>query len=274
MNIQDWFLLGLTSWISLQPKGLSRVFSNTTVQKHQFLGAQLSLLLHPYMTTEKTIALTRQNFVGKVMSLLFNMLSAAAKSLQSCLTLCDPRDGSPTGSAIPGILQARTLEWVAISFSNAWKWKVNEVAQSYLTLSNPMDCSPPGSSIHGIFQTRVLEWGAISFSAWSSRKSQNNLERRARLSTTKSKPSAIVQHASCFCYKLPLIREVILWRVTCEKWKIYRNSQSFFTCPPGWPTKSTDLRISQLDLKCSFQLKAVVVTVVQSNSHKEPLSAG
>ena len=50
-------------------------------------------------------------------------LSAAA-SLQSCPTLCDPIDGSPTGSAIPGILQARTLEWVAISFSSAWKWKV------------------------------------------------------------------------------------------------------------------------------------------------------
>ena len=45
--------------------------------------------------------------------------AAAAKSLQSCLTLCDPRDGSPPGSPIPGILQARTLEWVAISFSNA-----------------------------------------------------------------------------------------------------------------------------------------------------------
>ena len=48
----------------------------------------------------------------------------AAKLLQSCLTLCDPRDGSPPGSPVPGILQARTLEWVAISFSNAWKWKV------------------------------------------------------------------------------------------------------------------------------------------------------
>ena len=48
----------------------------------------------------------------------------AAKSLQSCPTLCDPIDGSPPGSPIPGILQARTLEWVAISFSNAWKWKV------------------------------------------------------------------------------------------------------------------------------------------------------
>ena len=50
--------------------------------------------------------------------------AAAAKSLQSCPTLCDPIDGSPAGSPIPGILQGRTLEWVAISFSNAWKWKV------------------------------------------------------------------------------------------------------------------------------------------------------
>ena len=50
--------------------------------------------------------------------------AAAAKSLQSCPTLCDPIDGSPPASAIPGILQARTVEWVAISFSNAWKWKV------------------------------------------------------------------------------------------------------------------------------------------------------
>ena len=50
--------------------------------------------------------------------------AAAAKSLQSCPTLCDPIDGSPPGSPVSGILQARTLEWVAISFSNAWKWKV------------------------------------------------------------------------------------------------------------------------------------------------------
>ena len=54
----------------------------------------------------------------------FATAAAAAKSLQSCPTLCDPIDGSPQGSTIPGILQARTLEWVAISFSNAWKWKV------------------------------------------------------------------------------------------------------------------------------------------------------
>ena len=54
----------------------------------------------------------------------FSAAAAAAKSLQSCPTLCDPRHGSPPGSPVPGILQARTLERVAISFSNAWKWKV------------------------------------------------------------------------------------------------------------------------------------------------------
>ena len=89
---------------------------------------------------------------------------AAAKSRQSCPTLSDPIDGSPPGSPIPGILQARTLEWVAISFSNAWKWKVKGKFLSHVWLSDPMDCSLPGSSVHGIFQARVLEWGAIAFS--------------------------------------------------------------------------------------------------------------
>ena len=60
--------------------------------------------------------------------------AATAKSLQSCLTLCDPIDGSPAGPAVPGILQARTLEWVAISFSNAWKWKVKVKSLSSIQL--------------------------------------------------------------------------------------------------------------------------------------------
>ena len=92
--------------------------------------------------------------------------AAAAKSHQSCPTLCDPVDGSPPGSPVPGILQARTLAWTAISFSISFS-KVkseSEVAQSCPTLSNPMDCSPPGSSTHGIFQARVLAWGASAFS--------------------------------------------------------------------------------------------------------------
>ena len=78
MNIQDWFPLGWTGWISLQSKGLSRVFFNTTVQKHQILQGSAFFIVqlsHPHMTTGKTIALTRWTFVGKVMSLLFSILS-------------------------------------------------------------------------------------------------------------------------------------------------------------------------------------------------------
>ena len=60
--------------------------------------------------------------------------TAAAASFQSCLTLCDPTDRSPSGSPIPGVFQARTLEWVAISFSNAWKWKVKVKSPSRVQL--------------------------------------------------------------------------------------------------------------------------------------------
>ena len=90
--------------------------------------------------------------------------AAAAKSLQSCLTLCDPVDGSPrlpcpwdspgknTGVGCHFLLQCMKVK------------SESEVLQSCPTLSDPMDCSPPGSSVHGIFQARVLEWGAIVFS--------------------------------------------------------------------------------------------------------------
>ena len=81
MDIQGWFPLELTDSISLQSKGLSRVLSRTTVQKHQFFGAQSFFVIqlsHPYMTTGKTTALTRWTFVRKVMALLYNMLSRFA----------------------------------------------------------------------------------------------------------------------------------------------------------------------------------------------------
>ena len=85
MNIQDWFHLGLTGWISLKSKGLSRVFSNTTVQKHQLFSAQPSLWSnsHPYMTTGKIIALTVWTLVDKVVSLHFNALSRFVIGLPS-----------------------------------------------------------------------------------------------------------------------------------------------------------------------------------------------
>ena len=92
--------------------------------------------------------------------------AAAAKSLQSCPTLCDPMDCSLPGFSVPGILQARTLEWVAISFSNAGKWKVRVKSLSCVwLLATPWTAAnqaPPsmGFSIH----PRALEWGAIAFS--------------------------------------------------------------------------------------------------------------
>ena len=99
INLQDCVPLGLTDLNSLLSKGLSRVFSNTTVQKHQFYGNSaffMDQLSHPYMTTGKTISLTRRTFVGKIMSLLFNMLSRliiaflprSKHLLISCLQSC------------------------------------------------------------------------------------------------------------------------------------------------------------------------------------------
>ena len=84
MNIPDEFPLELTGLISLLSKGFSRVFSSTTIQRHQFFSGQASLMVqlsHVYMTTGKTIALTIQAFVSKVMSLLFNMLSTFVLAL-------------------------------------------------------------------------------------------------------------------------------------------------------------------------------------------------
>ena len=101
-------------------------------------------------------------FVAFIWMDSFSATATAATSLQSCPTLSDPIDGSPPGSPVPGILQARTLEWVAISFSKCMKVKSeSDIAQSCPTLSDPMDCSPPGSSIHGIFQARGLEWAPL-----------------------------------------------------------------------------------------------------------------
>ena len=92
------------------------------------------------------------------LQLTLKWFAAAAKSRQSCPTLCDPRDGSPPGS--PSLRFSRQEHWSGLPFPSP----MHEVAQSCLTLRDPMDCSLPGSSIHGIFQARVLEWGAIAFS--------------------------------------------------------------------------------------------------------------
>ena len=90
-------------------------------------------------------------------SLTSSSAAAAAKSLQSCPTRCDPIDSSPPGSLIPEILQARTLEWVAISFSNAWKWKVKVKSLSCVWLfETPLTAAHQAPPSMGFFQARVL----------------------------------------------------------------------------------------------------------------------
>ena len=109
--------------------------------------------------------------------------AAAAKSLQSCPTMCESRDSSPPGSLVPGILQARTLEWVAISFSNAWKWKVKVKSHStWFSFYRPHGLQPTRLLCPWDFPgKRVLEWGAIAFSdtiSWPHMKCSGFLRRK------------------------------------------------------------------------------------------------
>ena len=94
----------------------------------------------------------------QLISILFTR-DAAAKSLQSCSTLCDPIDGSPPGSPVPGILQARTLEWVAIFFSNAGKWKVKVKSLSCVRLlANPMTTAYQAPLSMGFSRQEYWRW--------------------------------------------------------------------------------------------------------------------
>ena len=88
----------------------------------------------------------------------------AAKSRQLCPTLCDPIDSSLPGFSIPGILQTRTLEWVAISFSSAWKWKVKVKSLSRVRLLGTPWTSAQAPPFMGFLQARALEWVARAFS--------------------------------------------------------------------------------------------------------------
>ena len=148
-----------TESISSKMRKKTRVLTLATIIQHSFGN--------PYHGNQRRKRNKEFRLEKKEVKVCFQ-IAAAAKSLQSCPTLCDPRDGSPPGSAVPGTLQARTLEWVAISFSNAWKWKVKVKPLSRVRLlATPWTaCSLSGSSVNGIFQARVLEWGAIAFSVF------------------------------------------------------------------------------------------------------------
>ena len=124
----------------------------------QYILSQLDIFMHLYKSYSSLNILT---IFGILKVSVSAAAAAATKSLQSCPTLCNPIDSSPSGSAVPGIFQARTNGVGCHFLLQCMKVKSeSEVAQSCPTLSDPMDCSLPGSSIHEIFQARVLEWGA------------------------------------------------------------------------------------------------------------------
>ena len=143
--------------------------------------------------------------------------AAAAKLLQSCPTLCDPIDGSPTGSPVPGILQARTLEWGAISFSNAWKWKVKVKSLSRVRLlATPWTAAHQAPPSMGL--SRQEYWSGVplprgsSPDNWSASCSTkvSKLFQESRLLEKVSKVSfcnncTFDEALSCMSYKLNLI---------------------------------------------------------------------
>ena len=103
---------------------------------------------------------------GSIELIWFCNSAAAAKSLQSCPTLCDPIVGSPPGSPVPGILQARTLEWVAISFSNVWKWKVKGKSLSRVwLLATPWTAAYQAPPFMGF--SRQEYWSGVPWGYWN-----------------------------------------------------------------------------------------------------------
>ena len=130
LNLVKFILMIFVEWDQIQTKvkGMNYEFSSLSLSPGSAttptLWSQAS-----YITSlticDMAVNKVMQKPTGKwLKSSKFPEYAAAAKSLQSCPTLCDPRDGSPLGPSVPGILQARILEWVAIAFSNAWKRKV------------------------------------------------------------------------------------------------------------------------------------------------------
>ena len=119
---------GLEASHSMSKHLLSNLQNGTTLPS-QVEDLGLSVSLWKAVTLHDSVSYRHQIVLPSLVSL------AAAKLLQSCPILCDPIDSSPPDSPVPGILQARTLEWVAISFSNAWKWKVKVKSPSRVQLS-------------------------------------------------------------------------------------------------------------------------------------------
>ena len=151
------------------------------------------------------------------------IMLAAAKSLQSCPTLCDPIDGSPPGSPVPGILQARTLEWIAISFSSAWKWKVKVKSLSRVgPLVTPWTAAyyaPPSMGL-----SRQEYWSGVPLpspsdgSTWIKFifKSQGITKKKCQKLETIPNIKHMFSHFQCFPYYLKSGEESGLWFLMCS----------------------------------------------------------
>ena len=179
---------------------------------------------------------------------------AAAKSLQSCPTLCDPIDSSPPGSPVPGILQARTLEWVAISSSNAWKWKVKVKSLSCVHLfGTPRTAAYQAPPIHGIFQARVQEWVALAF---SSRTWLNNFHFHLYVID-------FVHNTKCFKKELKECREKMIARFNFIIWNETMKVLKFPKCCE--PTASTlNAKLSSTQARCLFKIAEQRIKVASS----------
>ena len=127
--------------------------------------ASRSLPVYAPNETQKWKQEKTQDDIWNFKSSICSFAAAAAQSLQSCLTLWDPIDGSPPGSPVPGILQARTLGWVAISFSSAWKWNVKVKSLSPV----PMDLATPWTAAYqaplSMGFSRQEYWGGLPLSS-------------------------------------------------------------------------------------------------------------
>ena len=146
--------------------------------------------------------------------------AAATQSLQSCPTLCNPRDGSPPGPPVPGILQARILEWVAIAFSNAWKWKVKVKSLSRVRL-----LATPWTAAHqaplSMEFSRQEYWSGVPLPS----------------------PSPVCR-GSCLNEAGPFILDVLLWEGNWWKTKnkLCRKYQRSWRCHCAWPQLSGPMK--------------------------------
>ena len=180
--------------------------------------------------------------------------AAAAKSLQSWPTLCEPIDGSPPGSAIPGILQARTLEWVAISFPNAWRWKVKVKSLSRARLSvTPWTAAhqaPPslGFSRQEHWSSKHVHWAVVKTAKYKEQISDQPVRLVRRLlkkalgspagSVVKNPPAKQEIWVQSLGWEDPLEKEMVI-HSSILAWEIPRTED------PGRPQSRGSQRLRQ-----------------------------